>query len=208
MTLQPLTRIGSTEGAMVKVFKRAVAFGAGVLIAGGVAGCSGSADEEEAQQQPETQANTVAIDSPKDASSVDLCSLLPAETATSLGLEPEGEVDDGPSLSSDSPEMCTWKTPDGSDGVKLGPIEGRSIQEYYENKQSFVDYEETTIAGHPAVRANEGDPAQDGFCAMYAATTDRQLLYAHTSDSSRTDPCGMAQKALEASVPTLPAAAG
>ncbi|GAA0519837.1 hypothetical protein GCM10009545_22270 [Saccharopolyspora thermophila] len=182
---------------------------AGVVLTSALAACTGGGPtgDEPPQSSQQTQAQTgPEISDPRSPFAVELCALLPPDAATSLGLEPTGEVYDGPKISPDSAESCVWETPDGHTSVALAPIKDRSIQEYYDHKSAFSDYQELTIAGHPAVRANQGDPAKDGFCAMFAAVSKREMLYAFTHEISKTDPCGLAQKALEASIPTLPPA--
>lgn len=189
------------------VLKRAATFGIGLIFTGALAACSGGGPEESAPQAgQDAQEKPDSIENPKDVSGPELCDLLPPETARSLNLNPQGEVDDSPDISSDSPEACEWKSEDNRKSVALSPMLNRPIQEIQANEAGYVDYEELTIAGHPAVRANKGDPAQDGWCAMYVGTADDQLLYGFSLDESKTNPCGMTQKALEASVPTLPAA--
>ncbi|QIZ34126.1 DUF3558 domain-containing protein [Saccharopolyspora sp. ASAGF58] len=81
-----------------------------------------------------------------------------------------------------------------------------SIQQIYDNRSTFSDFQELTIAGYPAARANQGDPAQDGWCDIYLATSENTMLRAFSRDASHADACGLAQRALEASIPTLPAA--
>jgi hypothetical protein len=82
----------------------------------------------------------------------------------------------------------------------------RKIQDYYDGKSFYPDYREFTIAGYPAVRANQGDPSADGICAMAVAINDNQVLTVTTMNLPIIDPCGLAQKSLEAAVPNLPAA--
>lgn len=161
-----------------------------------------SSEEPAAQPpQPATSeaAPAVQISNPKDATAVDPCDILPNQTATELGLLPEGRP-------AEEENLCRWVSEDRSLYVSFTPLENRSIQEYYDNKTAFVDYGELTIAGYPTVRANQGNPAEDGFCDFFLATNDNQVLHAAGRDSSYTDPCGLAQKALEAAVSNLPAA--
>ncbi|GGI92540.1 hypothetical protein GCM10011581_32120 [Saccharopolyspora subtropica] len=191
------------------MLKRSGVLAAGVVLTGTLAACTGGGPtgDESPQSSGPTQAQTgPEISDPRSPFAVELCALLPADAATSLGLEPTGKVNDGPKISADAPESCAWRSRDGHTSVSLGRIKDRSIQEYYDNKSAFSDYQELTIAGHPAVRANQGDPAKDGYCVVFAAVSEREMLYAFTSDDNKTDPCGLAQKALEASIPTLPAA--
>ncbi|GGI74919.1 hypothetical protein GCM10011581_09880 [Saccharopolyspora subtropica] len=182
---------------------------AGVVLTGALAACTGGGPtgDEAPQSSQRTQAQTgPEISDPRSPFAVELCALLPADAATSLGLEPTGKVDDSPKISPDTSDSCVWRSADRHTSVSLAPIKDRSIQVYYDNKSAFSDYQELTIAGYPAVRANQGDPAKDGFCVVFAAVSERDMLFAFTHDISKTDPCGLAQKALEASIPTLPPA--
>ncbi|WP_406689116.1 DUF3558 family protein [Saccharopolyspora sp. ID03-671] len=179
------------------------------LLAGAAAGLvitmsacsSGSAPEPAPAPESQHQAGPT-INDPKDASAVDLCQLLPGDAATSLGLNPAGEEETSP-IDPDMPPQCTWKTEDGATTVSLGPS-NVPIQWYFDNKATFVDYRELNIAGHPTVQGNKADPAQTENCWMYLGTKDGQILGAFAFGTA--DPCSLTQKALEASVPTLPAA--
>jgi len=165
-----------------------------------LAACS-NAEPTAQPPQPTTseESSAVQIPNPKDATAIDPCSMLSAQTAAELGLKPEG-------WSSHEGAGCQWDSKDLSRSVALIVLPDQNIQQYYENKSIYTDYEEVTIAGYPAVRANQGDPAQDGFCDFFLATNDNQLIQASGGDSTHTDACGPAQKALEAAVPNLPAA--
>lgn len=191
------------------VFKRSAVLGTGAVLIGLLVGCSpGGAPSEEgdaASQAPQKPSGP-AISAPKDATAVDRCSLLSAEAAQSLGLAPRGEERPDP-LDPDAPAPCTWSD-GGRARLSLTPINDRSLQAYYDNQSQYVDYAALNIAGHPAVRANQGDPRTDGACDIFLATQDGQVLAAqsHVNDVQDQDPCGLTQKALEASVPTLPAA--
>lgn len=186
---------------MKRDYNRVLAWSFSVLtVSMPLAACS---SEEPAAQPPQPAtseaAPAVQISNPKDATAVDPCDILPNQTATELGLLPEGRP-------AEEENLCQWVSEDRSLYVAFAPLENRSIQEYYDNKTAFVDYGELTIAGYPTVRANQGNPAEDGFCDFFLATNDNQVLHAAGSDSSLTDPCGLAQKALEAAVSNLPAA--
>ncbi|GAA4619193.1 hypothetical protein GCM10023108_43050 [Saccharopolyspora hordei] len=192
------------------MLKRSAIIGTGLVLTGLVAACSGGASPGDATQPPnaptETQASGPKIDAPKDAAAVDVCNLLPAEGATAIGLKPEGELVEN-MIDAEAPPGCDWRTEDGT-SVMLTPLSDRSLQEYYDHKSMYVDFQELEIAGHPAVRANEGDRMKDGFCNIFLGTKDGQVLASQTAmiSDGQTDPCDLAQKALEASVPTLPAA--
>lgn len=159
--------------------------------------------EEPAAQPPQptnsAESSGVQVPNPKDATAVKPCDMLSDQAATELGIEPEGR-------SAREGAGCRWDAKDLSLTLTLTSPPGRSIQEFYNSKSAFVDYEELTIAGYPAVRANDGNPSQDGFCDFFLATNTNQLIQASGRDSSHTDPCGLAQKALEATVQNLPAA--
>jgi hypothetical protein len=163
------------------VVKRSAILSAGAaFICTALTACGGGGTE--GSPAPETQQPSgVTISAPKDAMATDRCGLLPADAATGIGLAPQGKE-------------------------QSDPLDGRSIQAYLDNKSKYVDFQELSIAGHPSVRANQGDPKQDGTCDIFLATKEGQILsaQAHVMDTSQ-DACGIAQKALEAAVPTLPA---
>ena len=138
---------------------------------------------------------------------MDPCALLSPEAAQQAGLDPTGQKAE--SLLEESPASCKWNVRgDFGNNVTLTPLTDRSIQTYRDGKAQFPDYRELTIAGHPAVRANKGDPAKDGFCRVQVGTKEGQVLeaFSDTNPGSGVDPCGLAQQALEASVSGLPAA--
>lgn len=187
------------------VLKRAALIGAAFLLAGTSAACS-SGGPAESPAEPSKSAGS-QIQDPKDASAVDPCALLSPEAAQNAGLDPAGKKAE--SLLEESPANCKWNAPgDFGTSVTLTPLTDRSIQTYRDGKAQFSDYQELTIAGHPAVRANKGDPAKDGFCRVQVGTKEGQVLeaFSDTDPGSGVDPCGLAQRALEASVSGLPAA--
>src|SRR5690606_42162820 len=118
---------------------------------------AGSSEDPPPQPpQPATSeaAPAVQISNPKDATAVDPCDILPNQTATELGLLPEGRP-------AEEENLCRWVSEDFSLYVSFTPLENRSIQEYYDNKTAFVDYGELTIAGYPTVRGNQGNPRSE-----------------------------------------------
>ncbi|QUH00392.1 DUF3558 domain-containing protein [Saccharopolyspora erythraea] len=192
----------------MSVFKRTAIVGSGLLFTGLLAACSGGGEPGGTGTPAPPEVKPVTgpkINDPKDAAAVEICNLLPSGAATSMGLEPTGKIRTN-QIDPEAPPSCSWTSSDTSLNVGMTALSDRSIQEYYDHKADYVDYAELDIAGHPAVRVNKGDPKQDGFCNIYVATKDGQVLSAVSHDSSMADPCGLAQKALEASVPTLPAA--
>lgn len=188
--------------AEMNTLKRSLVAGATIALTITMSACSGGSGNEPAPQPPPQGQAGPAISDPKDAAAVDLCQLLPADAATSLGLNPAGEVETT-SVDPDMPPQCTWKSENGATTLSLGPSK-TSVQWYLDNKATFVDYRELNIAGHPTVQGNKADPAQTQNCWMYLGTMDNQVLGAFAFGTA--DPCSMTQKALEASVPTLPAA--
>lgn len=111
------------------------------------------------------------------------CGLLPADAATGLGLAPQGKEQSDP-LDPEAPSPCVWNSVDGKNRLSLTPLDGRSIQAYYDNKSKCVGFQELSIAGHPSVRANQGDPKQDGTCDIFLATKERQILSAQAARCS------------------------
>jgi hypothetical protein len=189
--------------AEMTTLKRSFVAGATIALTITLGACSGGSSSETPPPAPPTQnPSGPVISDPRDASAVDLCQLLPADAATSLGLNPTGEAETSP-IDPDMPPQCTWKSEDGGTTLSLGPSKV-SIQWYLDNKSTFVDYRELNIAGHPTVQGNKADPAQTENCWMYLGTMDNQVLGAFAFGTA--NPCSMTQKALEASVPTLPAA--
>ncbi|MEU6131638.1 DUF3558 domain-containing protein [Saccharopolyspora sp. NPDC047091] len=182
-------------------------FGVAVLAAFLASGCAvgGSSGDEnsEAGSQP-----TSEIGDSRDAAAVQQCSLLKSEDVQVLGLSPNGEVKPN-ELDPSMPDNCTWQSGDGKKSVALTVFPGRSIQQYRDNSDSYVDFSEMTIAGHPAVQANASPPG-GGSCGIFLGTKDDQVLLAVAIDFTKAekpyDPCPLAKSALEASVPTLPAA--
>jgi hypothetical protein len=189
------------------VLKRAAL--AGVLLALGMsAGCSSARNSADEPAPAPPQSSGPQIESPNDAAALDPCALLPQEGAQAAGLAPAGRKVEDP-VDPEGPTGCAWDFPGKvGEGVTLTPMNDRSIQEYFQNRATYQDFQELTIANHPAARANNGDPAADGMCDVFLGTKDGQVLASQVNidPASGVDPCGLAQEALEASVPNLPAA--
>lgn len=196
--------------------RRATTLAGGLVLATVLAACSGGSGAE----GPSTGAKNPSaapqassgpeIANPKDAAAVDVCSLLSSEAATTLGVKLEGEKDSN-GLKSSLPDACTWESPDGgSSKISLTAIDGRSIQVYYRNQSTYVDFKKLTIAGYPAVRANRNDPMVGGSCSVFLATKKNQTVMSasrlNARDTGTVDPCMKAKKALGLSLPSWPAA--
>lgn len=183
-------------------FNRGGVVAAGAVLMAAMTACSGGGA---GTPQPQPQPAGPQISNPKDVASADLCSLVPADVAASAGLAPNGQMDDGPKIG-DSEPACSWHSADGKDTFRLSALTDRSITTYYDSRSQYPDFQELTIAGHPAVRANDADPKQSGACSLFLGTKDGQVVHAFTTQVNITDPCATSQKALEGSVPSWPAA--
>lgn len=150
----------------------------------------------------------INVTDPKDPGRLPPCDLLPAQGVELLGLVSPGRTTEG-SFGSDEKDTCAWKSPDGAVSTSLGAMADRTLQDYYDNPSEFVDFEKLTISGHPAVRANRGDPKADGTCSFFLASKPDQVVQSTgqvpSTRRGQADPCDLAQKALESAVPSWPA---
>ncbi|MDA3643660.1 DUF3558 domain-containing protein [Saccharopolyspora indica] len=186
------------------MLKRGAILGASLAMTALLAACGSQGGPGTGEEQPQTsQAPSGSqISDPKDAAAVPPCDLLPRDAATRLGVDPQGAEE-----SEEWRKSCAWFSSDQSRSVGLSALPNRTLSEYLDNRSQYADFEELTIAGHPAVRANQNDPKEAGSCAIFLATKDSQILSSQVDffDKSE-DPCSLAQQALEATVPELPAA--
>ncbi|WP_407074762.1 DUF3558 domain-containing protein [Saccharopolyspora sp. SCSIO 74807] len=186
---------------------RAWALVGSVLLGSLLSACSPG---QEAGQPPQPQASNpggISVSDPKDPATVDSCSLLPAQGAESVGLAHQGRKSSS-SFGDDDDNRCLWSSPDGAAGASLAVFADRTLQDYYGNSGQYVDFQKLTIAGHPAVRANEKDPMSDGMCSIFVASKPDQVVQAASDvpDPRTADPCDLAKKTLESAVPSWPAA--
>ena len=179
-------------------------------IAGGCAapGGSGGGAPQPAPAPPAD--NAVKIDSPKDARGVPLCNLLSPQAAQSLGFQPQGKQVEN-SLDSSQPPQCKWESAETDSQVITMTVLDRSIaRDYYASPQTWKDFAKLDVAGHPAARANLDDPNSTGFCDIFLATQENQIVASQVmlpgNAPNKAESCQIAQKALEAAVPTLPPA--
>lgn len=201
----------------MSTLRRTAIAGIGLAASLVLAGCAGSSGGENGSGDTEAQKASKSsvpqasggpeIASPKNAAAVDVCNLLPSDAAAKIGVKPQGEKQTN-SLNAETSPSCAWTSPDGRQFVSLAAFDGRSIQTYYKNKDSYVDFQKLTIAGYPAVRANKVDPKSSGSCALFLATKNNQVVGANvqTPDAGQVDPCGVGKKMLKLSLPTWPAA--
>lgn len=141
----------------------------------------------------------VQVASPKDPSNESPCDLVPGQTVHELGFHQEGE---------EAADGCTWKTGEGGVQLSIGVAPDRSLQDYRDEAGKYSDFGELTIGGHPAVRANSGNPREDGRCELVVAANDEQAVAAKAKipSGATADPCALAQQALAAGVPSWPVA--
>ncbi|GAA4619198.1 DUF3558 family protein [Saccharopolyspora hordei] len=184
--------------------KRSAVVGASLVVTSLLAACGSQSPDPGGEQTPHTaQAPSgPQITDPRDAAALAPCDLLPAEAATSLGFDPEGQDESDPTR-----RACAWRSQDGRDSLGLRTLPDRSLSSYLDNTTQYTDFQELTIAGHPAVRANRNDPGELGDCDIFLATKDDQVLASMASrHDPDNDPCGLARHALEIVVPHLPTA--
>ncbi|PRW64232.1 hypothetical protein CEP50_06245 [Actinopolyspora mortivallis] len=147
------------------------------------------------------------IANPKDATAVGVCELLPAEAASELGVQQQGEKSTNELGGSGTP-ACTWESRDGLTSVALSPAPDRSVRIYRKNRSQYVDYEEFEVGGYPVVRANKVKPMESGSCGMFIAAQENQLVQSFAAvpaeQVGKSDPCSLAEKALELSVSSWP----
>lgn len=186
-----------------------VAAGCGSLVLSAVlSACSGGGAPggEPGGTKPSAPPNAgVVINDQKDAAAGDLCSLLPPNVASSMGLDPGGKLEDDPVSGGKS---CAWRNSDGrAISFAVMPV---GIDDFYAKSGAYKDFQKLTIAGHPGVRANEVDPKSVVSCYVYVGTKQKQMLSAagwiNSRDMGKVDQCQLAQQALEAAVPALPSA--
>lgn len=174
-----------------------------------LAGCAtGSSESPEAQgTPPERPDNSISVPTPKDAAAPAPCELLPADAAPQIGLEPEGEAQSN-EFDQSLPDYCEWESADGSLSVDFSPVDGRSLQQYYDTKDQYQTYEEFEISGHPAVIAVKGDARSS--CDVWVATKPDQVVgstvFLPNEDVGKVDPCEVNKKMFELSMPSWPAA--
>ncbi|WP_176797810.1 DUF3558 domain-containing protein [Actinopolyspora mzabensis] len=196
--------------------RRSGVIAGGVLLSVVLAGCSSGSAEQNGDSAGTTTGESTsssesssgsAIANPKDATAVGVCELLPKEAAVQLGVQPQGEKEE---VESGSAPACVWESAEDFTSVSLSPVQGRSLDTYYEHESEYVDFERITVHGHPGVRSNRVKPMESGSCGMHVAVQEDQLVQSFTTvpsdDTGSADPCALAKKALRLSLPSWPAA--
>ncbi|MGJ7908999.1 DUF3558 domain-containing protein [Actinopolyspora sp. H202] len=150
------------------------------------------------------------ITNPKNPAALEPCELLPNEATATLGVGTKGEREPNdlkPNLS----DICTWEGEEtDSKEVALVAFQGRTIQQYYDNKSNYGYFKKLEVSGHPAVIGNTKNPTKSSSCTIYMAANENQIVMSHTFISTenigKTNPCDLARRALKLSLPSWPAA--
>ena len=186
---------------------------AGVMLAAvGISGCSGSAPQ--ASDAPPSPASAPAgenhriptelrVPDPKTAAGIPPCELLTRRQLVDLGLDP----DTADAETRGSADSCAWHYADRSSvafvtmTVEPGSM---NLAGLYATRETFAVFEPTTVAGHPAVRA---DDTGAGVCTLYVAVSDDQLVSADGNPLGRLDlpdPCAPSRRIAEFVLSNLP----
>ncbi|WP_157062952.1 DUF3558 domain-containing protein [Actinopolyspora mortivallis] len=203
--------------SMASWFRRGGVVAGGVVVSVLLAACSAGSPAEppSASGGPTTESSTssdpsgVEIADPKDAMAVDECQLLTAEAAQKVGVRAQGEKKkENLTLPDEDPKTCIWESASGSTSIFLTVLSDRSIQQYYDNPDYFVDFKKLRIAGYPAVRANQDDPMTGGSCDVFLASKRNQVVkstsFLPSDEVGTVDPCELSKQALELSVSSWP----
>ncbi|MBK0870873.1 DUF3558 domain-containing protein [Saccharopolyspora sp. HNM0986] len=178
------------------------------FVGAALAGCAVGAQDPNGSGQAAPAPSDSSIPYPKSPSTMDVCDLLPAQAAESMGLVPQGEKKSN-RLDPSVPPHCSWKSPDGGTTFSFDAFSGRKIEQYYGNPDNARTFEKVQLVGHPAVLSADA-PKQDGTCSYFWAANDDEVVgsvaQVQVSERQTKDPCEMAKKAFEMSAPTWPAA--
>ncbi|APU12360.1 putative DUF3558 family protein [Actinoalloteichus sp. GBA129-24] len=140
-----------------------------------------------------------SVSEPKDLAGLDVCTLLTPESAEGLGFGPDGE----PRTTGGGSASCSWDSAEGARVTLVADVDRQGLDEVYSRQSLYSDWEELEIAGHPAVRANEGEPTS--MCGYIVGIADTQYLdINYFSSGSDGDACAGALAVAESIVPTLP----
>ncbi|MDT7724679.1 MAG: hypothetical protein QOI21_1255 [Actinomycetota bacterium] len=136
----------------------------------------------------------------------DACAALSPAQLSSFGLETTGR-----SRTIESGPTCAWDYADGSTNtINISPIEANKngLSDLYDQKAEKAYFEETTIAGYPAVYTDITDDRNRGRCSLQVGVTDQLTVYIFTQLDDGPDtssPCPVADKIGAAMVQTLKA---
>ncbi|PKV93041.1 uncharacterized protein DUF3558 [Amycolatopsis echigonensis] len=140
---------------------------------GGTAGpsaASGSPSSSTGSSNAVSGVPKVPAPLPTDKLVADPCSALADEDAKTLGLATPGTITDV------TPRGCDWKsekTP--GNGVTVSPIvqNKNGLADTYAAKPTQAYFEETQVAGYPAVFTDKSDGRKNGICVLVVGVTDQ-----------------------------------
>ncbi|WP_083690891.1 DUF3558 domain-containing protein [Actinoalloteichus sp. GBA129-24] len=147
-----------------------------------------------------------AVANPKDATTLEICELVPHDVAVAAGFAPEGVLDSGGLL-----DACVWAAEeDRTAGVSVEVNDSSGgLSNIYGQRDQYADFREFEIAGHPALQATRAVWG-DGYCGIFIGLSDDQYLSFRSSrglDQPDTmNPCEQAVRLAEAVVPGIPEA--
>ncbi|WP_245856812.1 DUF3558 domain-containing protein [Actinoalloteichus hoggarensis] len=154
---------------------------------------------EESPDATAPQGLAPSVTDPRDVAGVDVCALLTPESAEDLGFAAEGEA----RTTGGGNASCVWESEAGSRVTLVTDVEREGLEEIYSRQSLYSDWEELEVAGHPAVRANEGEPTS--MCGYVVGVSDTQYLDVnYVRSGSEDEACAGALAVAEAVIPTLP----
>ena len=175
---------------------------AAALLAVTVAGCdsatAGQPRPDNEVTSTQTSSDEPTPEGPTSLSNTQLCGLLTAEEAQSLGASPTGEV--GYSLADGSPQ-CQWTADTGLTVVFQTGAQSTDIQ-----AGPNTTVAPTTIAGLTAVESHWVEPNID-LCQYMVDVTDDAMLSGsagvHDSGDGKYTPCEVAKQFIDIIIPKV-----
>jgi hypothetical protein len=101
---------------------------------------------------------------------------------------------------------CEWNTNDVAIHLSPDTTTGKGIAQVYSTKTKFDSFQQTTIAGYPAVQVDK----QEISCGLFVGVSDTQVLQLTVfvdgqSNPDYHNPCAFAPKVASAVLGNLPA---
>jgi hypothetical protein len=134
---------------------------------------------------------------------VNACDALSPAHVDALDLEP------GKPRTNEVGPTCSWDYADGSrNTVSVAPIEPNKngLSDLYGARDEQAYFEETTIAGYPAIYSDITDDRHRGRCTLFVGVTDQLAVFILTQLDKGADvsnPCPVADKVGAAMIETL-----
>jgi hypothetical protein len=150
----------------------------------------GTGETSEAPPSSESDRLSPPVENPKDLRGIDPCELLTPEQLTELTLTEPGEKDTTPW----GEEGCTWSSSILFVGFSPDTTLGEGLDQAYRSKDSFDNFEVSSVDGYPAVRVNFATQ----LCGVIVGVSDDQALsvdFGRVSSQAPglNDPCGFAE---------------